>query len=148
MEREAFDALVRLLARRAHSRHELSQKLRVRGHTTEAIEAAFARAAELHLLEDEAAIAARYAEELAAKPKATPAWVEAKLRSRGLPEPSIGPAVRGAFDGWDPRSAAQAAVAGERDVGKAARRLSRRGFSSDVIAWVVRQMERAAGEEV
>ena len=50
----ALDAGLRLLGRRAHSRHELVRKLARRGHTEGEIDAAVRRLAELGYLDDRA----------------------------------------------------------------------------------------------
>jgi regulatory protein len=136
----AYEALVRALARRPHSRAELRRKLGARGHAREAVEAAIARAEDLHQLEAEGALATRLAAALAARPLATPASVAAKLRTRGLPEAEVRDAVRAAFEGWDARASAWAGVAPGEPAARAARRLTARGFDAEVVAWVVRRL--------
>jgi regulatory protein len=142
----AHEALVRILARRAHTRAELVSKLRARGYALDAIEAALAEAARLAQLEPEVEVAERYALELARKPRATPAWVESKLRAKGIEAPLVRASVHKAFQEWDARGSAWEAVAGEVDPRRAARRLESRGYDADVIGWVVSRL-RKGGED-
>lgn len=140
-ESTPLQAAMRLLARRAHGRAELTAKLRQRGFASDAIETAIDRALELGLTESDEAVAERYARELAARSGATPRWVRQKLATRGLPRDAIQLAVERAFEDWDPRRAALELVAGEENIPRAARRLERKGFSADVIGWTVRRLQ-------
>ncbi|MEL7371107.1 MAG: regulatory protein RecX [Myxococcota bacterium] len=132
---------MRILARRAHGKAELSNKLRQRGFSTEDINDALMRATELGYMESDASIAQRYAEELAQKAGATPRWVQHKLAARGLDRAAIGAAVDHAFASWDAREAAWSFIRGDKDIPRVARRLERKGFSADVIGWTVRRLQ-------
>ena len=140
---DAFASLARIIARRAHGEHELTQKLLRRGFTTPAIEAAIARARELLLLETDRDIAHRYARELADRTGATPRSVFHKLRRRGLSTDHARSAVAEAFQGWEPDQAAWHLVRHEGDHARAARRLERRGFETETIARAVDRLRRA-----
>lgn len=144
-EREALELFFRLLARRSHNRAELRRKARQRGHEESAIDAAIARAEELHVLEDEADSAARLAEERSRRRGATPRAVEAKLLERGYASDIARTAVTEVFSRWDPRKAAREVLDSERDPTRAARKLQRLGFDADVIGAVVSHMR--GGEE-
>ncbi|MEO1227675.1 MAG: RecX family transcriptional regulator [Myxococcota bacterium] len=135
--RAAFDAAVRILAGRAHGRTELRRKLAQRKHGSSDIGVAFERLEELGYLEEEADLAQRYAGELARRRGATPRAVAHKLRERGFAEDLSARAVDHAFEGWNPREAALQAVQGETDPEKAARKLTRKGFTTDAVVWVV-----------
>lgn len=137
-----FEDAVRILARRSHGRFELKGKLKRRGHDDAEIEAAFGRLDELGYLEPEDEVAIRYATELASKKGATPRFVAHKLAQRGFESGCAQVAVRQAFRGWDWRVAALETVEGVEDPDKAARRLTRRGFSSDAVSWVVSRLRR------
>lgn len=140
--RRAVDDAVRVLARRSHGRRELQVKLQRRGYPGTIIDAAFERLAELNYLEQEDAVAQRYAEELARKKGATPRLTEQKLRQRGFSESDTERAVGHAFRDWDARVAALDTVEGVEDPAKAARRLTRKGFPADAVAWVVERLRR------
>lgn len=136
----AFDGAVRILARRAHGRAELRRKLRQRKHAPADIDRAFERLEELGYLEDEDAVAQRYAAELAQRRGATPRVVSHKLRERGFAEEATAEAVALAFEEWDPRAAALQLLQGENDPEKAARKLSRKGFPTDAVVWVMERI--------
>ena len=92
-KRNAVDDAVRLLARRGHSRLELSQKLKRRGHPSSCILRAFERLQELGYLEAERDLALRYASELATRPGITPRAATIKLRGRGFDDADIKEAI-------------------------------------------------------
>lgn len=136
-----LDAAMRLLTRRAHGRAELTTKLRQRGYSKEEAETAIDRAVELGLMGTDDAVATQYAEELARKTGATPRWVRQKLSARGLPPSAVQEAVTAAFADWDARSAALAFAGHDENSARVARRLERKGFPTDVIAWTVRHLQ-------
>jgi len=139
-ERAALDQIFRLLARRAHGRAELRRKARQRGHESAHIQAAIERAEELGVLEPDSVSAAQFARERARRAGATPRQVEAKLRERGYETDLARRAARDAFSDWDPRAAAQEVTKSERDPARAARKLQRLGFPTDVIREVVSRL--------
>ena len=139
---DAFASLTRIIARRAHGEHELTQKLLRRGVTVPAIEAARARARALLLLEPDAEIARRYAQELAVRAGATPRSVSHKLRKRGFQADHVRNAVAEAFATWEANDAAWRLVEHEGDCMRAARRLARRGFDTETIAKAVDRLRR------
>ena len=67
--------------------------------------------------------------------------VHQQLEARGFADDVCRAAVEAAFAEWDPLAAARQYVANETDPRRAARRLQQRGFSADVIARVVRNLE-------
>ena len=140
-----LDVVMRILARRAHGRAELTVKMRQRGFPSEEISAAIDRAIELGLMETEDAVAERFATELAQKPGATPRGVRQKLSARGFPGESIRRAISTAFAEWDALEAALVYANRDHDVARTARRLERKGFPADVIIRTVRHLQRQPG---
>lgn len=132
---------MRLLARRAHGRAELSAKMRQRGYVPQEIDEAIDRAVELGLMPTDAATALRYAEELAARKGATPRWVRQKLSARGLSPNDVETAVGAVFADWDPLAAAADWAGSDQNLPRVARRLERRGFPTDVIMRTVRRRQ-------
>lgn len=130
------------MTRRAHTRVEVERKLRERQFDAREIEETIARAKELKLMEDDAAIADRYAKSLAERRDATPVWTRQKLEQRGIVGDVAREAVARAFDGWDERAAAKALLGTETHAGRASRKLKRRGFSTETIMAVVRTLGR------
>ena len=145
--RPALDVLARILSRRAHTRAELLRKLRQRGFTPQEITEALERAQQLELLEPEAALAERYARELAQKAGATPRRAAAKLADKGFERGLAEAAIRAAFEGWDARAGAWAVVAQEVDPERAARRLARLGFPAEVVRWAVENISQSHEDE-
>ena len=135
-----LDAAMRLLARRAHGRSELTSKLRQRGYSSQEAERAIDRAIELGLMGTDEAVAERYAQELTGKTGATPRWVRQKLLARGLPSAAVKHAVTAAFADWDARASALAVAGHDENLARVARRLERKGFPTDVIGWTVRRL--------
>lgn len=119
------------------------KKLRERKFDDTEIEETFERARSLHLMEDDEAIAHRYAKSLRSERRdATPAWAEQKLEQRGIDRHLTRAAVKAAFTGWDERESAIAYVGRETDPRRAARKLERRGFSTDTVMWVSRRLAK------
>lgn len=142
-QKTAYDLLLKLIARRAHTEAELQQKLQARGFDAQTTQEAIDRARDLKLLEDERDIALRYARTLAEKPSATPVWVTQKLMRRGIPEALIDAVVHTTFEAWDPQDAALRVIEGMENVPKAARKLNSLGFPAEVIAQVLQRDENA-----
>ncbi len=141
--KSCWDTALDLLARRAHTNAELVRKLRERKFDDAEIDETIDRARSLHLMEDDEAIANRYAKSLRGERRdATPRWAEQKLEQRGIDRHVARAAVKEAFAGWDERESAVAYVRNETDPRRAARKLERRGFSTDTIMWVSRRLSR------
>ncbi len=81
----AYDRMVRLLARRDHSRMELRQKLSKWEHPSEEIDDVIARAEDCGWLKDERLLAERESERLSRQGKSA-SQIRQWLRKRGLPE--------------------------------------------------------------
>jgi regulatory protein len=79
----AYQAAVRMLARRDHFRAELAGKLERRGFDPAGIDAALARCAALGLVDDEG-LARRFAEVRGTESGWGPRRIEAELRRRGV----------------------------------------------------------------
>ncbi len=139
-ERDAFASLVRIITPRDHNRTELRRKLQQRKFSTQEIDEAFEKAERLKFLPDELDVAKRFAAELARKKGTTPQIARMKMQQRGFSSSEITPAVQAAFETWNAKEAAQNFLAGEKNADRAARKLKRRGFASDVIIWAVAQI--------
>ncbi len=132
-----YEAAVAALARRPHARAELERKLVRKGHERGEVEVALDRAAELGYLDD-----AAYARSLVGRRSAArgTAAIGAELRAKGLSRPEI----EAALAALDPEAEHAAALrlaerlvkpgGGREEVERAAAKLVRRGFSSEV-AW-------------
>lgn len=142
----SYTAAVRLLARRAHNRAQLFEKLRLRGHASADINDAIAKLESHALIESEADLALKLAMELAKKRGATPRAVRHKLRLKGAPPSTIDAALEAAFSGWDPRLAAKQALKEEQNRKRAARKLERLGFPTEVIVEAVGQLPPTSKE--
>jgi regulatory protein len=79
----AYQAALRILARRDHFRAELEGKLRQRGFASAEVDAALARCDALGLIDDEG-LASRFAEVRATENGWGPRRIEAELRRRGV----------------------------------------------------------------
>jgi SOS response regulatory protein OraA/RecX len=141
--KSCWDTALDLLTRRAHTQAELVRKLRDRRFDDAEIDETIEKARSLHLMEDDEAIALRHAKEIAGRPDTTPAWAEKKLEQRGLDRHVVRAAVKEAFAGWDEHAAALCYVGRETDPRKAARKLERRGFSTDTAMWVSRRLSKS-----
>jgi len=139
---EAWDRLLRILSARSHGREELRRKLRLKGHEDEEIEDCLEKAERLHLLEDDEAVAARYALELRKKKGTSPLLATSRLRGRGFEGSVSERVVREAFADWDPRAEAMALLESEQDPERAGRRLTRKGFPAESVRWAVKELRR------
>ena len=101
---KVMDAALNLLARRDHSRAELSRKLAARGFVAQEIEAAIVRLHDLAYLDDR-----RYAEQWAARAvregTAVGPRLRLELRRRGIPPEIAESAIAAAGEGLDERRA-------------------------------------------
>lgn len=84
----ALELAVRLLADRAHSRHEIESKLRKKGFDTETIVAVTARLDQLSLIDDRA-FAGAYTTSLARRRPEGKHKTKARLRQKGLSDEII-----------------------------------------------------------
>jgi regulatory protein len=138
----ALDTAVKLLAGRPKSRARLEQALLSRGHPPDEVHAALERVAQLGYLDDR-----RYAETKARSALAdgrAPRAAVLKLQAEGVESAVAEAAVEAAAKeaAYDPLSAAKALVRRRRLSGaKAARFLSARGFSEDVVRAAVPGLE-------
>ncbi|HYY44583.1 MAG TPA: regulatory protein RecX [Actinomycetota bacterium] len=139
--RAALERAGRFLARRAHSRHELRDKLRRAGFGDDAVDAALERADELGLVDDAEFAHAFVARRLSRSPLGCEALV-GELGRRGIDRSLAEEAVRRAAGDGDQETAAARAVA-ERAAERLHhlpareqrrrlwRRLAARGFSEE-----------------
>ncbi len=133
----AYEAAVRLLAVREHSRKELVRKL-ARRHDSEAVAQALDRLADEGLLSD-----ARFAEEYVRSRMEKgfgPLRIRAELRERGVDEPLIEAVLEPSGAHWRQRLVELARrkfgdqpPADRRDLGRRARFLAGRGFPDHLI---------------
>ncbi|MEM1022254.1 MAG: regulatory protein RecX [Myxococcota bacterium] len=137
---EAWDRLLRILTARSHGRAELRQKLRLKGHEAEEIEACLEKAERLQLLEDEASLAARFAAELRRKRGMSPLLARSKLMKRGFEGDVSDRAIRKAFADWEARTEALALLESEHDLQRGGRRLTRKGFPTEDVRWALQQL--------
>lgn len=128
---DAFTVAVRLLGQRPHSEHELTAKLARRGCPPEAIADALARARQLGYLDD-----AAFANALVRRRGRSrgPHLITAELASRGVDRDVVREAIA-ALTREDQVASArrQARSLSAVNIRKAAGRLQRLGFSTDVI---------------
>jgi regulatory protein len=139
---EAWDRLLRILSARAHGREELRRKLRLKAHEDEEIERCLEKAERLHLLEEDEAVAVRFARELRKRKGTSPLLASSKLRSRGFESSVSDRAIREAFADWDARTEALELLESEQDTERAGRRLTRRGFPAEDVRWAVKELRR------
>ena len=135
-----------MLARREHSRRELERKLGQRGHPPDLIEAVIDGLAGAGMQSD-----TRFAESFVRSAVARgqgPLKLRARLRERGVDDAIASAAIEREVDDW--RTLAHAAVnkrfgsarpVDRMDWAKRARFLAGRGFSSDVAARVIGEIE-------
>lgn len=91
-QRSALSQALALLARRAYSRAELTQRLQQKGYSDEDVAAALERVQEYGYVNDEEVAEAVFRE--AARRHKGPVWVARKLAARGVPEELAAPRVR------------------------------------------------------
>jgi regulatory protein len=147
-----LDAGLRLLARRAHSRAELRQKLRRRGYQDDEVEGSLARLAELGYLDD-----AAFAEGLVRRRSSTrgPMALSAELAAKGIDRAGAAAALAG----FDPDAQLEAAIRlAERlyvlrpptglqeTLDRIGTKLMRRGFSAGVARAACRSVVLEARE--
>jgi len=132
------DVALRLLARREHSRDELSRKLRARGFAVEAIAPLLDRLVAEGVL-NEARLVEHYVAERAAKGFG-PLRIRAELRDKGLSDALIAAELDAWREQWPERLAEThehrfgAEPAGDRaELARRARFLEQRGFPADLI---------------
>jgi regulatory protein len=128
----AFDAALRLLGQRAHSRRELGAKLARRGYQPADVEDALKRAAAAGYLDD-----ARYAQALVARRSSRrgAAVIAAELRLKGVDRELADAALSdlgGAEQLATARRLAVRLAASEPDRRKLAAKLLRRGFPAHI----------------
>ena len=144
---QAFDAALRILARRNHSCHELRQKLRQRQFTTPAIDAALARCERLGYVND-GETAAGYFRELVRKGIGGER-IRLEMHRKGLSGEVVDGLVAGYAGGPDEAAAASRLLARrmgrfdrEADPRKRREKIFRfmlsRGFSADTIQEALR----------
>ena len=129
----------RLLARAARTEADLEERLVGLGYRRETAAAAVARCRELGWVGD-----AAYARERARALRARGAGslkIEADLAARGLPAPLIASAVEESREGEPEIVWARRALHPHRDRRRAWRFLSTRGFSDDVLADLLGDLE-------
>ena len=135
----ALEAATRLLARRAHSRLELRQKLHRRGYDPEEVEAAVGRLAELGYVDD-----AAFARGLVRRRSAVrgPLALAGELSARGIDRAGIAAALEGVDPEEQLAAATQLAerlyaerpLPGYKEVlDRVGSKLMRRGFSAGVV---------------
>lgn len=142
----AYDAALRLLARREHSRRELQAKLQSRAYESEQIEQALDRLCEQNYLSDQ-----RFAEAYAAERVAKgfgELRIEAELRERGIDRAATSAALAPFTGRWESSLAALlqrkfggGAPADRQEWHKRARFLQARGFRADSIRRVLGDYE-------
>ena len=145
---EAWETAIALLAMRAYSTHELTQRLTGRGYGPDEIAAVVARLTAARYLDD-AEYARAWARSRARRLSLGPARLTRELRARGVGEAHIAAALAETLAEDDPGALAEAAAArrlkGLQGVpAEAARRrlaayLARRGFATDIIIRVCRR---------
>jgi regulatory protein len=153
-EAELYDAAVRALMRRAHSVHEMKQKLERRSDNKLLVQVVMARLKENGQIDD-----ARYAKQFARQRtegrKQGKFRVARDLRARGIPDRHIEAALEDAAKETDEGAMVRQRIErklrsyrGEIDEKKMAsmyRSLMRAGFSADVVR---RELKRATREDV
>lgn len=138
------EAAVRLLARREHSRAELTAKLAQRGFDEQQIESEIAHLAAAGL-QDDARFADLFAEQRAARGDG-PRKIEAALRERGIPAETIASALEPLREGWRQRARealrkhfGETAVRDRKERARRARFLQNRGFPGGLAAEVIEE---------
>jgi len=143
------EAAVRLLARREHSRAELTAKLLQRGFDDQRVDTEISRLAAAGL-QDDTRFASLFAEQRAARGDG-PRKIEAALGERGIPPETIASALEPLRDGWRERARealrkrfGEAAATDRKERGRRARFLQSRGFPGGLAAELSAQSASAA----
>ncbi len=145
---DAWDAAVKYLATRARTTHEVRESLVRRGYPPEDIAAVMARLTAAHYVDD-ADFARTWVAARAHRGAAAPARLTRELRAKGVPDGTIGSALRSLDGAWDAGAAADEAARrkmkslGGLPIEVARRRLAayleRRGFGRELIATTCRR---------
>ncbi|HVS03584.1 MAG TPA: regulatory protein RecX [Thermoanaerobaculia bacterium] len=138
----AYEKALELLARRAHLRAQLAEKLRQRGYEGEEIAAVLGRLEREGYLDD-----VRAARDFAAGKRDRQGWgrrrVALELRRRGAPSEAVAAALE-ELPVEEELARARRAASRYRGGGAAlARHLSRKGFAPHVIFVVLQEVEEA-----
>jgi regulatory protein len=158
-EAELYDVAVRALMRRAHSVHEMKQKLERRSDNKLLVQVVMARLKENGQIDD-----ARYAKQFARQRTESRHQgkfrVARDLRARGVPDRHIEPALEAASAGTDEAAIIRQRIEGklkflrgprtgekidDRKIASLYRSLLRAGFSADIIR---RELRRLAHEDI
>jgi regulatory protein len=150
-EAELYDVAVRALMRRAHSIHEMKQKLERRSDNKLLVQVVMARLKENGQIDD-ARYAKQFARQRTESRKQGKYRIARDLRARGVPDRHIEPALEAASAETDEAALVRQRIArklkflrGEIDDRKIAsvyRSLMRAGFSADVIRRELRSMTK------
>ena len=142
----AYDAALRLLARREHSRRELHSKLQLRAYEAQQIEQALDRLCEQDYLSDQRFAEAYVAERVAKGFGAL--RIEAELRERGIDGAATAAVLAPFAERWESlladllqRKFGSEPPADRREWLKRARFLQSRGFRADSIRRVLGDYE-------
>jgi len=151
---EAFDAAIRLLARKSRTTSEVVRELESRGAPAEVVESAIARLkAHRHL--DDAAYADDTAFKLLSGKGQAPARVVQELEARGVARPAIHEAVDAARDGRTDETLCKTALARRLNgkpltpelAAKEVRALARLGYDPELVERVIERALAAAGTD-
>ena len=147
-----YESAVRLLARRAHSVHELKQALQRRTDNDELIQSVLALLKQNGLLDD-ARFAKQFARQRTEIRRQGPFRIARDLRARGVPDPAIEAALAENAEQHDEAALVRQrlqrklrALRGQLDEKKLAslyRSLLRAGFSADVVRREVKSLTSA-----
>src|ERR1700681_159944 len=156
-EAELYDVALRALMRRAHSVHEMKQKLERRSDNKLLVQLVMARLKENGQIDD-AHYARQFARQRTAGRKQGKFRVARDLRARGVPDQHIATALEEAAKETDEDAMVRQRIArklrayrGEIDEKKMAsiyRSLLRAGFSADVVRRELKAVEREEVPEV
>ncbi len=153
-EEELYDVAVRALMRRAHSVHEMKQKLERRSDNKLLVQVVMARLKENGMIDD-ARYAKQFARQRTAVRKQGKFRISRDLRARGVPDRHIEAALEEAGKETDEGAMVRQRIErklrscrGEMDEKKMAsmyRSLLRAGFSADVVR---KELKRLTQEEI
>ncbi len=153
-EAELYDVAVRALMRRAHSVHEMKQKLERRSDNKLLVQVVMARLKENGMIDD-ARYAKQFARQRTAVRKQGKFRISRDLRARGVPDRHIEAALEEAGKETDEGAMVRQRIErklrscrGEMDEKKMAsmyRSLLRAGFSADVVR---KELKRLTQEEI